>query len=224
MNPTGTKRLPREIQSVSDLSNQGIYYVADSDSMFRGNALILGDSDSAYPYATMFFRFEFPSDYPFSPPNVTFQTSDGKTRFHPNLYVNGRVCLSILGTFTGPSWQSTMSLSMILLSLKALLDNNPITHEPGWNALTLADSRASQYRDYVRAKSVEWTFYELRYCRYLHVFKDDIAHILPTLQANIYTLIQKEAESPDIQYSSLPYSMVGSTYWKVLAREVLQTN
>lgn len=31
-------------------------------------------------------------------------TSGGNVRFNPNLYQQGTVCLSLLGTWGGPSW------------------------------------------------------------------------------------------------------------------------
>jgi hypothetical protein len=44
-------------------------------------------------------------DYPQKPPKVQFLTTGGGTvRFNPNLYESGRVCLSLLGTWDGPSW------------------------------------------------------------------------------------------------------------------------
>ena len=40
----------------------------------------------------------FPDDYPHNPPHVTLLTTDcGRVRFNPNLYSNGKVCLSNLG-------------------------------------------------------------------------------------------------------------------------------
>ena len=38
-------------------------------------------------------------------------TGGGRVRFNPNLYACGKVCLSLLGTWSGPSWvpgQSTL--------------------------------------------------------------------------------------------------------------------
>ena len=32
---------------------------------------------------------------------LTYLTNDGNTRFHPNLYRNGKVCLSVLNTWRG---------------------------------------------------------------------------------------------------------------------------
>ncbi len=36
-------------------------------------------------------------------------TGGGKVRFNPNLYDDGKVCLSLLGTWHGPSWDPAMS-------------------------------------------------------------------------------------------------------------------
>ena len=40
-----------------------------------------------------------PEDYPYSPPIVYYHSVG--PRIHPNLYENGRVCLSLLGTWEG---------------------------------------------------------------------------------------------------------------------------
>lgn len=36
-------------------------------------------------------------------------TGGGSVRFNPNLYNCGKVCLSLLGTWSGPSWDPTTS-------------------------------------------------------------------------------------------------------------------
>ena len=51
---------------------------------------------------------------------------------NPNLYENGKVCLSILGTWSGPGWTTACTLSSVLLSIQSLLNENPIHNEPGW--------------------------------------------------------------------------------------------
>ena len=43
----------------------------------------------------------------------------------------GKVCLSILGTWSGPKWTSIMDITTVLLTLQSLLDENPLHHEPG---------------------------------------------------------------------------------------------
>ena len=56
------------------------------------------------PYAAGVFVFDvrFPPSFPAAPPSVTMLTTGrGTVRFNPNLYECGKVCLSLLGTWTG---------------------------------------------------------------------------------------------------------------------------
>ena len=211
------KRLLREIARISDLSGAGIYYKSDTNIISRGIAMIIGPQDSIYANCPLFFNFDFPHDYPFQPPKVTFLTNDGKTRFHPNLYTDGKVCLSILGTYSGPSWQSTMSFSMILLSLKALLDKNPLRHEPGYDNVSLDHTYAKHYSEYVHYRIVKCSVDEFNKETYLRLFENDVIDLLPVLKQNLRNLIkQKASENIDDYYPYIPYGMTGSTEWNKL--------
>jgi ubiquitin-protein ligase len=77
-------------------------------------------------------------DYPNSHPHVRILTTgNGKVRFNPNLYANGKVCLSLLGTWPGnegEQWNpKTSTLLQILVSIQSLIfTNNPYFNEPGY--------------------------------------------------------------------------------------------
>ncbi|KAJ5625373.1 hypothetical protein N7510_001682 [Penicillium lagena] len=75
-------------------------------------------------------------DYPGSPPGVMFMTTNrGRTRFGPNLYAGGKVCLSIIGTWEGQKgeqWSPAQGLESVLLSIQSLLSTNPYVNEPGF--------------------------------------------------------------------------------------------
>ena len=65
---------------------------------FQVNILITGPFDTPYEGGFFHFYLRFPPTYPHDPPRVKFMTTgDGRVRFNPNLYRNGKVCLSILG-------------------------------------------------------------------------------------------------------------------------------
>ena len=67
------------------------------------------------------FDIEFPPHYPSVPPLVTFMTTGGRrVRFNPNLYESGKVCLSLLGTWSGQQWKPNKST---LLQVDILLAN-----------------------------------------------------------------------------------------------------
>lgn len=64
--------------------------------------LISGPDDT--PYANGLFEFDvfFSSNYPQTAPKCAFLTTgNGVIRFNPNLYNDGKICLSILGTWEG---------------------------------------------------------------------------------------------------------------------------
>lgn len=216
MNRVAFKRIPKEIEAARDLSGVGIYYISDTDSFLKGHAMIFGPENTPYANCPFFFRFTFPADYPFSPPHVEFLTSDGRTRFHPNLYVCGKVCLSILGTWTGPSWQSTMSLSMVLVSLQALLDDNPLRNEPGYSGFTLEKPFARDYRAFIQYSCIRHTFEVYKYKTHLHLFEEDCAEELKRRFEKLVAFVKSKSNELPMTYPNLPYSMTGTVDWKLL--------
>mmetsp|Transcript_354 Transcript_354/g.758 ORF Transcript_354/g.758 Transcript_354/m.758 type:complete len:270 (+) Transcript_354:1554-2363(+) len=83
-----------------------------------------------------FFLFDlyFPPSYPLVPPKMLFlTTAHGTIRFNPNLYADGKVCLSLLGTFDGPKWDPGSSLYQVLISIQGMILGapHPILNEPG---------------------------------------------------------------------------------------------
>ncbi|XP_023653820.1 cell division cycle 34 homolog (S. cerevisiae) b isoform X2 [Paramormyrops kingsleyae] len=83
---------------------------------------------------TSLARIKFPIDYPYSPPAFRFLTK----MWHPNIYENGDVCISILhppvddpqsGELPSERWNPTQNVRTILLSVISLL-NEPNTSSP----------------------------------------------------------------------------------------------
>ena len=146
---SAARRLPRELARVSDLSNVGIYYRQDPHILNRGMALIIGPPDSIYANCLLFFKFEFPNDYPFAPPKVEFLTNDGDTRFHPNLYIDGKVCLSILGTWAGPGWTPVMNIRLVLDSIRSLMGAFPVQNEPSYETIKPDNIISIEYNQYL---------------------------------------------------------------------------
>jgi len=64
------------------------------------SVMIQGPSRTPYEDGLFFFDVQLPSDYPNSPP-VFFFISYCTDRLNPNLYEDGKVCVSLLGTWTG---------------------------------------------------------------------------------------------------------------------------
>jgi ubiquitin-protein ligase len=113
------------------LIDNNIYYIHDDTDILKGYALIIGPSETPYFGGFYFFEFNYPYDYPYSPPKVKYMTNDGVTRYNPNLYKCGKVCVSILNTWSGDKWSACQTINSILLTLCSLLNNMPYLNEPG---------------------------------------------------------------------------------------------
>ena len=48
----------------------------------------------------------------------------------------GKVCLSIINTWSGPKWTTIMHIGSVLLSLISILDKNPLRNEPGYENIS----------------------------------------------------------------------------------------
>ena len=73
----------------------------------------------------LFFDLAFPdTGYPFKHPSALFRSTDHVTRFQPNLYVDGKVCLSVLNTWRGDQWTACQTISSVLLVLVTILNEN----------------------------------------------------------------------------------------------------
>eukprot|EP00963_Diacronema_lutheri_P008025 scaffold689_cov333-Pavlova_lutheri.AAC.6 len=99
-------------------------------------AAIVGSPGTPYHDNLFIFDLFLPPDYPDVPPAV-FYHSYG-LRLNPNLYENGKVCLSLLNTWEGKEtevWNPKISnILQILLSVQALvLNEKPYFNEAGYH-------------------------------------------------------------------------------------------
>ena len=127
----------KEVQKMK-LDELGIHIQFNEENMLQAKAIIIGPKDTPYENGILYFKIQFPTNYPFSPPKVNY-ISSSKYRIHPNLYVGkpsedfkGKVCLSILNTWSGPKWTTVMHIGSVLVSIQSLLDENPLRNEPGF--------------------------------------------------------------------------------------------
>lgn len=105
---------------------------------------MVGPPDSPYEYGFFEFLVRFGTEYPSKAPKVDAKTTNGgRCRFNPNIYAQGKVCLSILGTWhgerPGEEWSPAQGLESVLVSIQSLLSNNPYENEPGYENAKSAD-------------------------------------------------------------------------------------
>ena len=121
-----------DMKLIDELKKSNIYIEFDQSNILKAYAIIFGPSDTIYEGSVLYFDINFPTNYPFNPLNIKYNSNGNNLRIHPNIYTCGKVCLSILGTWPGPKWTSIMNISSVLLSIKSLLDNEPLFNEPGF--------------------------------------------------------------------------------------------
>jgi ubiquitin-conjugating enzyme E2 Z len=129
-----TKRLFNDIKKFkeSNLNDSGIYLHYDDTDLTEMQLMIVGPDETPYEGGFYLFKMTFNDTYPFQPPKMRFQSYSQTARMNPNLYTQGKVCLSILGTWAGPPWTAAMNIISLALNLQLLLNKYPLQNEPGY--------------------------------------------------------------------------------------------
>ena len=107
----------------------GVSIGFDEDYIFNWNITILGPKDSPYEGGIFKAKMTFPNNYPLYPPEFIFLNNI----FHPNIYENGTVCISILHPpgedkyneqeTADMRWRPVHTASSIILSILSLLSS-----------------------------------------------------------------------------------------------------
>ena len=116
-----------------------IYVRVYEDRMDLLRAVIVGPFGTPYQDGLFFFDFQLPPEYPDVPPSAYYHS--GGWRINPNLYEEGKVCLSLLNTWTGRGnevWDpKSSSILQVLVSLQGLvLNSKPYFNEAGYDRQT----------------------------------------------------------------------------------------
>ena len=149
---TSNKTIMRIVQDIYDFNKnkpEGIYLSIDKKNLMKQYALIIGPKDTPYFGGFFFFEIIYPENYPTNSPQVTLLTIEKNVRFNPNLYECGKVCLSILGTWQGPSWTPVMNIRLVLQSIQSLLCSFPIQNEPGFENTKENEITSMEYNQYL---------------------------------------------------------------------------
>ncbi|KAK7412345.1 hypothetical protein VNO78_03800 [Psophocarpus tetragonolobus] len=130
------KKVQQEWSILEKHLPETIYVRVFEERMDLMCAAIVGASGTPYHDGLFFFDIRFPPEYPREPPMVHYNS--GGLRLNPNLYESGKVCLSLLNTWTGTAtevWNPAAStILQVLLSLQALvLNDKPYFNEAGYD-------------------------------------------------------------------------------------------
>ncbi|KAL6123730.1 PREDICTED: ubiquitin-conjugating enzyme E2 7-like [Fragaria vesca subsp. vesca] len=100
----------------------------DEGNIFEWNVTIIGPPDTLYDGGFFNAIMSFPSDYPNNPPTVRFTSEI----WHPNVYSDGKVCISILHPpgddpngyeLASERWNPVHTVESIMLSIISMLSS-----------------------------------------------------------------------------------------------------
>jgi len=161
-------RLAQEASALSSslplTPSSSVFLNVDEERLDLMQCLITGPSETPYDNGVFQFDIYFPPDYPNCPPLCNLQTTGGgAVRFNPNLYNCGKVCLSLLGTWSGAegeNWnKETATLLQVLVSVQSLIFvPEPYFNEPGYErqiGTKMGEEASRKYSETIRLGTAE---------------------------------------------------------------------
>lgn len=144
---TAVRRLVQEFRTLKAHPISYVRAEPSSSNLFYWDAWIQGAPDTPYYGGTFHLSMVFPSDYPFRPPAVKFETRV----YHPNISINGAICVDLLKQGV---WSPALSIQALLLALLSLLatpnPDDPLRPDAAILLKTDVDKYNAKVRSYIR--------------------------------------------------------------------------
>jgi len=150
MSAAAKNRLMNEFKALSKEKWLQIELNSEGDLFIWQIALLIVNPDSVFDGAYFKAEMSFPNNYPMSPPAFKFI----RPPFHPNIYQDGKVCISILhapgedeqsGELASERWSSVQSVETVLRSILLLLDDPEINSPANVDAGIMYRDNRTQY-------------------------------------------------------------------------------
>mmetsp|Transcript_26181 Transcript_26181/g.57460 ORF Transcript_26181/g.57460 Transcript_26181/m.57460 type:complete len:168 (-) Transcript_26181:43-546(-) len=130
MSEYGTELLRRQLAELNknpiDLVSVGL---TDDSNVYDWEVMIMGPDGTIYEGGFFKARLTFPPDFPNLPPTMKFESE----MWHPNVYEDGRVCISILHApgedalnaqeSAEERWRPILGVEQILISVISMLSD-----------------------------------------------------------------------------------------------------
>ncbi|XP_069684975.1 (E3-independent) E2 ubiquitin-conjugating enzyme UBE2O isoform X2 [Periplaneta americana] len=132
----------KEIKLLRSSLPPGIWVKGFEDRMDLYSVMIRGPEKTPYEDGLFFFDFQLSADYPKAPP-LCHYISYCSDRLNPNLYEDGKVCVSLLGTWSGKGtevWTLHSNLLQVIVSIQGLI----LVSEPYFNEAGYEKQKGSQ--------------------------------------------------------------------------------
>ena len=158
MNNFSTALLKKQFKDINKASDLGFSVgLLDENDFYKWTVVIFGPSETIYEGGFFKAILTFPLDYPNSPPQMKFTSP----MFHPNIYPDGRVCISILhppGTDkfneqekAEERWRPSLGAEEILLSVISMLNDPNCDSPANIDAAVMLRHNPEQYNNTVKS-------------------------------------------------------------------------
>lgn len=152
---TDKQRFQRAVQKEYKLLKEslppGVWVRSYSNRLDLLSVMIKGPHKTPYEDGLFLFDVQLSPDYPRSPP-LCHYISFSSERLNPNLYVEGKVCVSLLGTWMGKGtevWGPNSTLLQLIVSIQGLiLVSEPYYNEAGYEKQTESQQGYENSRTY----------------------------------------------------------------------------
>lgn len=143
-------------KELKELSRNPTYHVTlRNDNIFEWTlGLYIVNPDSPWHHAYLTANINFTRQYPYTPPTFVFSPAI----YHPNVYNDGRVCISILhsatGDFTGEpeneTWSPAQCVESVIMSIISILDDPNIQSPANIEASNMWRDHRDKYNERIK--------------------------------------------------------------------------
>jgi len=147
---SAARRLQKELIALNDYSEFSCFPVGNN--ILEWNVILFGPNDTPYEGGIFKANIQFTSQYPNKAPKFKFVSKIT----HPNIYSDGRVCISILHEgvdqygyeSVNERWNPQQGISSILLSILSILG------EPNFESPANVDASVLWRKNYQKMKEI----------------------------------------------------------------------
>ena len=197
------RRIAKEHKILRSSLPPGIFVRTWESRLDLLRVLVIGPNDTPYEYAPFVIDFHLGSSYPQQAPEAFFHSwTNGNGPVNPNLYEDGKICLSLLGTWhtdeRNESWSPAKStLLQVLVSIMGLvLVKEPYYNEAGYDVHrsapeTKLSSALYTERAYFRARA----FIHHALTHEVAPFKEELQYLYRSQEDGAPKLLDKAIEA-----------------------------
>ena len=216
------RTVSKELKLLRSSLPPGIWVKGFEDRIDLYSVMFRGPEKTPYEGGLFLFDFQLSADYPAAPP-LCHYISYCSDRLNPNLYEDGKVCVSLLGTWAGRGtevWTSSSTLLQVIVSIQGLI----LVSEPYFNEAGFERQKGSQqgrensrmYNEMVVLKLVQSQTKLLQYPP--SVFKDAIMSHFHRHAENLLTRLELWMEISEQHNNQHPLSPCTPTTFKQIAK------